>query len=77
MPMSSPMQKTVEAVSREYLSVEALLVGPGTKTGMPILYDVPQEVGQRWADKIWPLSHKLVAQAAGLWRRGLRKPWQS
>jgi ferredoxin/putative sterol carrier protein len=26
----------------------------------------PQEVGQRWADKIWPLSHKLVAQAAGL-----------
>ena len=21
----------------------------------------PQEVGQRWADKIWPLSHKLVA----------------
>jgi ferredoxin/putative sterol carrier protein len=26
----------------------------------------PQEVSQRWADKIWPLSHKLVAQAAGL-----------
>ncbi|MBI3767123.1 MAG: hypothetical protein HY271_01375 [Deltaproteobacteria bacterium] len=25
----------------------------------------PQEVGQRWADKIWPLSHKLVAQGAG------------
>jgi formate hydrogenlyase subunit 6/NADH:ubiquinone oxidoreductase subunit I len=26
----------------------------------------PQEVSVRWADKIWPLSHKLVAQAAGL-----------
>ena len=26
----------------------------------------PMEVGQRWADKIWPLSHKLVAHAAGL-----------
>jgi ferredoxin len=26
----------------------------------------PQEVSQRWADKIWPLSHKLAAQAAGL-----------
>ncbi len=26
----------------------------------------PQEVSQRWADKIWPLSHRLVAQAAGL-----------
>lgn len=26
----------------------------------------PQEVSQRWADKLWPLSHKLAAQAAGL-----------
>lgn len=26
----------------------------------------PQEVSVRWADKLWPLSHKLVAQAAGL-----------
>ncbi len=26
----------------------------------------PQEVSQRWPDKIWPLSHKLAAQAAGL-----------
>ncbi len=26
----------------------------------------PQEVSVRWADKIWPLSHKLAAQAAGL-----------
>src|SRR5207249_652238 len=33
----------------------------------------PQEVGQRWADKIWPLSHKLVAQAAGLGVIGLSR----
>jgi epoxyqueuosine reductase QueG len=26
----------------------------------------PQDVAVRWPDKIWPLSHKLVAQAAGL-----------
>jgi epoxyqueuosine reductase QueG len=26
----------------------------------------PQEVSVRWSDKIWPLSHKLAAQAAGL-----------
>jgi epoxyqueuosine reductase QueG len=26
----------------------------------------PQEVSVRWADKLWPLSHKLVAQAAGM-----------
>ena len=44
-----PLQKTVEAVSREYLGVEPVTVGPGTRTGMPILYDNPKEVG---ADRI-------------------------
>lgn len=44
-----PLQKTVESVSREYLKVEPLTVGPGIKTGMPILYDNPKEVG---ADRI-------------------------
>src|SRR5262245_32382713 len=44
-----PMQKTIEAVSREYLSLEPVTVGPGIKTGMPILYDNPKEVG---ADRI-------------------------
>jgi epoxyqueuosine reductase QueG len=33
----------------------------------------PQEVSRRWADKIWPLSHKLVAQAAGLGIIGLSR----
>ncbi len=33
----------------------------------------PQEVARRWADKIWPLSHKLVAQAAGLGVIGLSR----
>jgi epoxyqueuosine reductase QueG/putative sterol carrier protein len=33
----------------------------------------PQEVSQRWADKIWPLSHRLVAQAAGLGVIGLSR----
>ena len=44
-----PLAKTVESVSREYLKVEPVVVGPGTKTGMPILYDNPKEVG---ADRI-------------------------
>src|SRR2546427_7403353 len=30
----------------------------------------PQEVGQRWADKIWPLSHKLVAGGGARHHRG-------
>jgi epoxyqueuosine reductase QueG/putative sterol carrier protein len=33
----------------------------------------PQEVSVRWADKIWPLSHKLVAHAAGLGVIGLSR----
>src|SRR5688572_22003030 len=40
-----PLQKTVESVCRDYLGVEPLSVGPGIKTGMPILYDNPKEVG--------------------------------
>ena len=34
---------------RGYLGVEPLVVGPGVRTGIPILYDKPQEVG---ADRI-------------------------
>ena len=34
---------------RRYLHIEPLVVGPGVKTGMPILYDNPREVG---ADRI-------------------------
>jgi epoxyqueuosine reductase QueG/putative sterol carrier protein len=41
--------------------------------GMTTTIGWPQEVGQRWADKIWPLSHKLVAQAAGLGVIGLSR----
>jgi type III pantothenate kinase len=44
-----PLQTTVEQVSRIYLGVEPITVGPGTKTGMPVLYDNPKEVG---ADRI-------------------------
>lgn len=44
-----PLQKTVEEVSRNYLKVDPISVGPGIKTGMPILYDNPKEVG---ADRI-------------------------
>ena len=44
-----PLQNTVEEVSRNYLYVDPMSVGPGIKTGMPILYDNPKEVG---ADRI-------------------------
>jgi len=38
-----------QAVARDYLEVEALVVGPGLKTGLPVLTNNPHEVG---ADRI-------------------------
>lgn len=44
-----PMTKVVEELAHKYFHTHPLMIGPGTKTGMPILYDVPREVG---ADRI-------------------------
>ena len=43
------MTKVIEDLCRDYFYSEPLVVGPGIKTGMPILYDNPKEVG---ADRI-------------------------
>lgn len=43
------MLKTVEELAQKYFRISPLIVGPGIKTGMPILYDSPREVG---ADRI-------------------------
>lgn len=39
------MLSVVESLSREIFGLVPLIVGPGVRTGMPILYDKPQEVG--------------------------------
>lgn len=44
-----PVNQTLEALAQKYFGVEPLVVGPGIKTGMPIVYDNPREVG---ADRI-------------------------
>jgi type III pantothenate kinase len=44
-----PLNATLEEMSERYFHVKALFIEPGDKTGMPILYDNPQEVG---ADRI-------------------------
>jgi type III pantothenate kinase len=44
-----PMNNTLEGFAQRYLKVKPLFVGPGIKTGMPIHYDNPKEVG---ADRI-------------------------
>lgn len=43
------MVRTVEDLAEKYFRITPLIVGPGIKTGMPILYDNPREVG---ADRI-------------------------
>jgi len=44
-----PVNQTLEGLTRKYFDVEPLVVGPGVKTGMPVLMDNPREVG---ADRI-------------------------
>jgi type III pantothenate kinase len=44
-----PITYIIDTMCREYLGVVPLFIGPGVRTGMPILYDKPQEVG---ADRI-------------------------
>ena len=44
-----PMAPVIDLLCRQYLGVTPLVVGPGVRSGMPILYDKPQEVG---ADRI-------------------------
>ena len=40
-----PLSAVVDDLCRRYLGVVPLLVGPGVRTGMPIRYDRPQELG--------------------------------
>jgi len=44
-----PLQFNLEKMSERYFKTRPMFVGPGVKTGMPILYDNPREVG---ADRI-------------------------
>jgi type III pantothenate kinase len=44
-----PVQFALTGMSRRWFKCDPLFVGPGVKTGMPVLYDNPREVG---ADRI-------------------------
>ena len=44
-----PMTNVMAELAQKYFHMPPLMVGPGIKTGMPILYDNPREVG---ADRI-------------------------
>jgi len=40
-----PLTSVIDELCRNYLGTVPLLVGPGVRTGMPILYERPQELG--------------------------------
>ncbi|MBW1886861.1 MAG: type III pantothenate kinase [Deltaproteobacteria bacterium] len=44
-----PLLNTIDELASRYFNVRPMVVGPGLKTGMPIKYDNPKEVG---ADRI-------------------------
>jgi type III pantothenate kinase len=44
-----PMLHILEPLCKKYFNIKPMIVGPGIKTGMPIHYDNPREVG---ADRI-------------------------
>ncbi len=44
-----PLQFNLERMAERYFRCKPIFVGPGVKTGMPILYDNPREVG---ADRV-------------------------
>ena len=44
-----PLDSTLRQVCERYFNIKPLFVGPGVKTGMPVLYENPAEVG---ADRI-------------------------
>jgi type III pantothenate kinase len=44
-----PLRRALESFARDYLGVEPLFVEPGIKTGMPLHFDNPAEIG---ADRI-------------------------
>ncbi len=44
-----PMVSVTQELGEKFFKIKPLMVGPGVKTGMPILYDSPKDVG---ADRI-------------------------
>jgi type III pantothenate kinase len=58
-----PLAATLTRMSERYVGVTPLFVGPGVKTGMPILYENPREVG---ADRIVNAIAAYARWACGL-----------
>ncbi|MTV48518.1 type III pantothenate kinase [Heliobacillus mobilis] len=40
-----PLMPTLERMSRAYFGLTPMIIGPGTKTGMPVIMENPKEIG--------------------------------
>ncbi len=60
-----PVQRPIVEGLERYVGVEALVVGPGVRTGMPVLYEPPKDVG---ADRIVAAiaAHEGYAKGRGV-----------
>ena len=56
-----PMNEVIDELCRAFFGQPPLAVGPGIRTGMPILYDNPKEVG---ADRIVNAVARTTARTA-------------
>ena len=67
-----PVDSTLRQVCERYFNTKPLFIEPGVKTGMPVLYENPAEVG---ADRIvnrWPRSRNMAGRAS--WWTSARRP---
>src|SRR5580704_14463277 len=74
-----PLNQVMEQLAERYFHCTPLMVGPGIKTGMPILYENPKEVGaDRIVHAIAPglvvSMNALIEHAAKLYRVELVRP---
>jgi type III pantothenate kinase len=70
-----PLHPTLELLAARYFHKEPMFIEPGIRTGMPIRYDNPAEVG---ADIITPgisiSAEALFSHASRLYRVDIKKP---
>jgi len=64
-----PLVSTFEELCQKYFHLTPLIVGPGVKTGIPIHYDNPREVG---ADRI--VNPGIMISSEALFQRASKLP---
>ena len=67
-----PLTPVFQELGQNLFKMKPLIVGPGLKTGMPILNENPQEVGEIGWLLLWLLSRSMEGQP--LWSISAQRP---